>query len=266
MKKMHRIFIPAVITLLCLSIGESHAQEQAFGKGATSWKQVDGPFFETCSMCHQRLGERLAEQVMEWRDSVHYRSGVFCDSCHGGDPTSTVLPISMGEAAGFVSDPSPMDTPNFCGPSCHVEAFTISEANIHTEDFEDEEWEPNCVTCHGSHDVQEVNLDLVSLEEKTCGPCHSRAFYIRQTEKQSLVEAHQLVEDLYIQLETMSDQPIKGTIRVRLDKAFKDLRSVAHYFNRAQIREAKAPIDRELAYIKGILDFSESAVLRESDE
>ena len=263
---MYRVYLPAVMMMLCLSVTTSQAQEKAYARGASSWQKVDGPFFETCSMCHQRLGERLSEQVLEWRDSVHYRSGVFCDSCHGGDPTSTVLPISMGEAAGFVSDPNPQTTPDFCGPSCHPSAFTISEANIHTEDFEDEGWEPNCVTCHGSHEVQEVDLDLVTLEEKTCGPCHSRAFYIRQTEKQALVEAHQIVEDLYIQLETMPEQPIKNTIRVRLDKAFKDLRGLAHYFNRKQIQEAIAPIDRELAYIKGILDFSESEVLRQSDQ
>ncbi len=106
MKIRHRIFVPVMLALLTLVVPRVEAQEQAYGKGATTWKQVDGPFFETCSMCHQRLGERLAPQVEEWRDSVHYRNGVFCDSCHGGDPTSTVLPISMGEAAGF--DPIPV--------------------------------------------------------------------------------------------------------------------------------------------------------------
>ena len=264
---MYWVYPPVVMIMFCLCVTvTSQAQEKAYGKGATSWKQVDGPFFETCSMCHQRLGERLSSQVLEWRGSVHYRNGVFCDSCHGGDPTSTVLTISMGEASGFQSDPSPQETPDFCGPSCHPTAFTISEANIHTEDFEDNDWAPNCVTCHGSHEVQEVNLDLVSLEEKTCGPCHSRAFYIRQTEKQSLTDAHQLVEDLYIQLETMPEQPTKNTIRVRLDKAFKDLRGLAHYFNRRQIRASKAPIDRELTYIMSILDFSESEALRQQDQ
>ena len=70
------------------------------------------------------------------------------------------------------------------------------------------------------------------------------------------------------QLQIISDSewilgPIKKTIRVRIDKAYKDLRGLAHYFNRRQIRAEKAPIDTELGYIKGILDFSESAALRQ---
>ena len=271
MKMNYWRYVTIVVATLSLCIGTARAQEEvqevespSYAQGSKSWQKLDGPFFETCSMCHQRLGERLSEQVAEWRGSVHFSSGVFCDSCHGGNPMSTILTVSMGEAYGFKSDPSPEGVPNFCGPSCHESAYSVNEANIHTEDFPDEGWEPNCVTCHGSHEVQEVNMDLVSLEENTCGPCHSRAFYLRQTEKESLVNSHQLIEDLYAQLEMMPEMPIKNTIRVRIDKAYKDLRGLAHYFNRRQIRAEKAPIDTELGYIKGILDFSESAALRQS--
>ena len=264
MKKMHLSYLPVVIIVMSICIGTAQAQnwdEKPYAAGKKTWQKIEGPFFENCTKCHQQLGERIAEQVTEWRNSVHYRNGVFCDSCHGGDPISTILPIAMGEAYGFKPEPGPKEVPAFCGPECHKDAFDINEGNLHTEDFEENNWQPHCVFCHGSHEVQEVNTDLITLETPTCGPpCHDRDYYIRQTEKQALVDANELVDKLYGQLEAMPDiNPMKPALRVRLDKAYKELRKLAHYFDRKKIRAAKAPIDQELAYIQNMINFDVSA-------
>lgn len=253
---------PIVMTALSLCVSAVRAQnldEKPYSRGSESWKKVEGPFNENCSKCHQRLGERLAEQVKEWQSSIHYKYGIFCDSCHGGDPISTVLPVAMGEKNGFKPSPGPKDIPRFCGPECHQDAFATNEGNVHTEDFPENKWEPTCVYCHGSHEVQPVNLDLISLESKACKPCHDRQFYIRQTRRDELEASNNFANKLYAELENMPDEnPMKSVIRVRLDKAHKELRKLAHYFNRKKIDAALESVDRELAYLKSIIEFDES--------
>lgn len=254
---MRRGWIWGLIVMMGVSVTSrtGQAQENPYTHGSTSWKKLEGPFSENCSKCHQRLGERLSKQVSEWRGSVHARSGVFCDTCHGGDPLSTVLPVAMGPQNGFMEAPLPKDIPKDCG-RCHEEALQSFKESAHGDIFDTNDYEPGCVTCHNSHNVSEVSLDLVSLDA-ACGTCHDQN-YINET-KNPLVQTDQLVKHLYTQLNALpATNPAVPGLRARLDAARKKVRQLAHHLNENMIRQKKAAVDRELVKLQGIIKFDET--------
>lgn len=248
-------WVPILLIVSNLSVRTGQAQDKSYEHGSESWRKLEGPFHENCSKCHQRLGERLAKPVREWRGSIHDRSGVFCDTCHGGDPLSTVLPVAMGGQNGFMEAPRPKGIPAFCG-RCHEDALKSFKESAHGDIFETNDFEPGCVSCHNSHDVRETTLDLVSLDA-ACGKCHDQN-YINET-KIPLVEANQLVKQLYARLDTLpaTDPTVPG-IRIRLDAAHKQFRKLAHFLSDNKIRQKKVAVDKELARLQGIITFDDT--------
>lgn len=222
-----------------------------------SWKVIEGPFNDYCTMCHQRLGTRLADPVKEWRGSIHAWRGVFCDTCHGGDPTSTVLTIAMGEQNGFMEAPLPPAIPEDCG-RCHEAALQSWKESVHGDLFEVNDYEPNCVTCHNSHDVREVSLNLVSLDA-ACGECHN-IDYINEV-RLPLEAADKKLKDLYARVNAMpAGNPNVPYIRNRLDRVQKEFRGLAHYLSSNIIVQRRQSIDRELGYIEFLIAFDDSVV------
>lgn len=252
--------MPVLLIVLSVSARTGQAQDKPYAHGSESWRKLEGPFRENCSKCHQRLGEPMARQVKEWRGSVHERNGVFCDTCHGGDPLSTVLPVAMGAQNGFMETPHPKDMLVFCG-RCHEEELKNLQESLHGLNFIENDFDPSCVTCHNSHNVREVSLDLIALDP-VCGKCHT-ARSIDQGKihrmKLELTQADQLVKQLYARLDTLpaTDPAVPG-MRVRLDAAYKQLRALAHFFSEEKIRQKKVGVDKELTKLQGIINFSDT--------
>ncbi len=104
--------------------------------------------------------------VKPWRTSVHAENGISCHDCHGGDPKDSAN--AMSPARGFLGAPKETDVPSFCG-RCHVGIKGDYLQSAHGKALG--HGGPTCVTCHGSHDIQRVTLDLIN--EKSCSRCHS---------------------------------------------------------------------------------------------
>jgi hypothetical protein len=104
----------------------------------------------------------------EWRKSWHYRNGVSCQDCHGGDPKDAAR--SMTPESGFLGMPKPKEIPEFCG-KCHLGIEKNYLESGHGKAFMTTGRGPNCVLCHHSHDIQKASIEIIN--PKLCGICHT---------------------------------------------------------------------------------------------
>jgi formate-dependent nitrite reductase cytochrome c552 subunit len=127
-----------------------------------------------CITCHSALPGKYGEPVKLWKGSIHAGNGIACNACHGGDPRDAAN--AMKKERGFLGAPKYNDVPQFCG-RCHVGVLKDYLASAHGRALAS--GGPNCVICHGSHQIVKASLELIN--EKACSRCHSyeRAKVIR---------------------------------------------------------------------------------------
>jgi len=127
-----------------------------------------------CITCHGALPGKYGEPVKLWKESIHAGNGINCNACHGGDPKDAAN--AMKKERGFLGVPKYNDVPQFCG-RCHVGVLKDYLASGHGRALG--KGGPNCVICHGSHQIVKASLELIN--EKSCSRCHSyeRAKLIR---------------------------------------------------------------------------------------
>jgi len=127
-----------------------------------------------CLTCHSALPEKYSQPVKLWKGSIHEENGIACNACHGGDPKDAAN--AMKKDRGFLGAPKYNDVPEFCG-RCHVGVLKDYLASAHGRALT--RGGPNCVICHGNHQVARASLELIN--EKSCSRCHSfeRAKIIR---------------------------------------------------------------------------------------
>jgi nitrate/TMAO reductase-like tetraheme cytochrome c subunit len=122
-----------------------------------------------CVECHEGLEEELSQPVKLWKESVHYKNGIACNDCHGGDPRNEEQEGAMDPQKGFVGSPSPEEVPSFCG-KCHSAVYENYLQSVHAKTLMEDGTGPNCVTCHTSHSQKKATLNLIN--EETCSTCH----------------------------------------------------------------------------------------------
>jgi len=140
----------------------------AMGSGAAHADDI------VCITCHGALPVKYSEPVKLWQGSIHAENGIACNACHGGDPKDAAN--AMKKERGFLGAPKYNDVPAFCG-RCHVGVLKDYLASGHGRALAT--GGPNCVICHGSHQIARASLELIN--EKSCSRCHSyeRAKLIR---------------------------------------------------------------------------------------
>ena len=140
----------------------------AMGCGAVQAEDI------VCITCHGALPGKYGEPVKLWQGSIHAENGIACNACHGGDPKDA--PNAMKKERGFLGAPKYNAVPEFCG-RCHVGVLKDYLASAHGKALT--RGGPNCVVCHGSHQIVKASLELIN--EKSCSRCHSyeRAKLIR---------------------------------------------------------------------------------------
>ena len=136
---------------------------------------------------HLNLGELV--------DDVHFRRGLSCAGCHGGDPASDKLEHSfVKEWPGTGRDKDRGWVPSFCA-RCHSDPTFMNKFNpalptdqlakfkesphgkllLETKDPR----APNCVSCHGVHGIRSAKNPLSKVYPKrvheTCGACHANS-------------------------------------------------------------------------------------------
>jgi nitrate/TMAO reductase-like tetraheme cytochrome c subunit len=134
---------------------------------------------DSCVDCHSDPGflvtnKKLYDYFQQWEVSIHSQEGVTCDECHGGRPDRAEKEAAHAEGVG-ASDPLSgihyTNVADTCG-QCHdgiLEGFRTSEHFAHIEKKDDKQG-PTCVTCHGSINVEVLNVNSV---EAACERCHN---------------------------------------------------------------------------------------------
>jgi hypothetical protein len=104
----------------------------------------------------------------QWKESWHAKNNISCHNCHGGAPEDASM--SMMHQRGFKGSPQNIDIPEFCG-TCHIAILNNYLNSGHGQTFYDTTEGPNCITCHGSHNVQQASMDIIN--EQLCSQCHT---------------------------------------------------------------------------------------------
>jgi hypothetical protein len=112
--------------------------------------------------------------LADFRDSVHYRKGVACQDCHGGDASSYNKWVAHRGAESSHRSTSAThwrNLPATCG-SCHATLFESYASHDHFELLSDgDRRAPNCSTCHG-----EVASASFRAPPNQCDSCHRSEF------------------------------------------------------------------------------------------
>lgn len=141
---------------------------------------------DSCFECH---GVEEGTSVV-FKDDIHYRYGISCADCHGGDPKEDEGNLAMSASRGFKVRVTREGTPEFCG-RCHGDAAVMSKykpglrtdqlalyrQSVHGELLAQANRKAaNCVDCHGVHNIRAV-ADAQSPAHPSnlsgkCGACH----------------------------------------------------------------------------------------------
>ena len=146
----------------------------------------------TCYDCHLAVNDRQKAISETWKNSIHGAGGIGCADCHGGDPTSDQVTVSMSEEAGYIGTPGRERTVGVCG-SCHSDPERMRRYNLPTDQYA-KYWRSVhgerlatsrddrvaiCIDCHGSHDVKKVADSTSPVYPvnvpRLCASCHADA-------------------------------------------------------------------------------------------
>lgn len=195
---MRYLFLSLMALAILPSMGLAGYREE-FEKGFLTkpWagEQVEE---NRCISCHSsdKMQQKYKDIVDAWQASWHARYNISCENCHGGDPKDAAL--SMSPRRGFAGSPSYKGVPEFCG-KCHIGILSHFLESGHGKALKASRKAPNCVTCHGSHNIQKAGINIIN--EQLCTRCHSyeRAKIMKQalflTEKK-IAELGQGLQDL----------------------------------------------------------------------
>jgi len=129
-----------------------------------------------CYTCHKQEDE-LPDGFST--EDVHFKLGITCADCHGGDITSNDEDVAMDEDNGFVGAPSKKETPAFCG-KCHSDINYMKQYNPSIETDQVKEY---YTSVHG-HQLKKGNEDVA-----TCTDCHTAHSIMKPSDPRSTVYA-----------------------------------------------------------------------------
>jgi predicted CXXCH cytochrome family protein len=141
---------------------------------------------DSCFECH--MVQKGPSPI--FKDDVHYKYGISCVDCHGGDPKEDRANAAMSDARGMKPRVMREDTPDFCG-TCHsnaafmrkhkpgqrVDQLALYRKSVHGDQLaKGNRKAAECVDCHGVHNTRAVSdpqsgVHPSRLAEK-CGACH----------------------------------------------------------------------------------------------
>lgn len=166
-----RYLISIILLFSSVSISEG-AWKDIFEKEFLRAPWGEGPKIEknVCIECHasEMIKPEFRGIPSEWRRSWHYENGVSCHNCHGGDSKDAAM--AMSPERGFVGVPKDKDIPEFCG-KCHIGILENYSESGHSKALKSTGKGPNCVTCHGPHNIQKASIEIIN--ERLCTRCHS---------------------------------------------------------------------------------------------
>jgi predicted CXXCH cytochrome family protein len=151
-----------------------------------------------CIECHSSamMKPEFLKVYQEWKGSWHAQNNVSCNDCHGGDPKDVAN--AMSPQRGFLGVPKPKAVPEFCG-KCHIAIAKDYLDSGHGKALMTQGTGPNCVTCHGAHNVQQARLAIIN--ETLCTKCHS--YERAQLMKEALFGTEEKINAITGELQTI---------------------------------------------------------------
>ena len=160
---------------------------------ASAQVEIVIPAGDECATCHFDLDEMPGDfQPYD----VHFKHGLSCVGCHGGDASSDDEEVAMDEDAGFLGVPSTKDIPAYCG-RCHsdleyMRTFqpairTDQESQYHTSGHGrslagGDGKVATCVSCHTAHAILPASDTRSTVYARnvpnTCNHCHGNDEYM----------------------------------------------------------------------------------------
>jgi nitrate/TMAO reductase-like tetraheme cytochrome c subunit len=208
-----------------------------------------------CISCHasDKMKPEFQPIVEEWRASWHAQNNISCESCHGGDPKDAAL--SMSPQRGFVGVPSAQAVPEFCG-KCHIGILSHYLESGHGKALKASRKAPNCVTCHGSHNIQKASINIIN--EQLCTKCHS--YERAKAMKQALFLTEKRISDLGQGLQELKRQGFYAdTDEKALFSTQAEFRTLFHTVDIDLVKEKTGEVSAGLDRIEGNIqaDFRE---------
>jgi predicted CXXCH cytochrome family protein len=160
------------------------------------------------------MGTEYAEPALLSRD-IHFKNGLSCHNCHGGDPTLGIEKggpeDAMDPKKGYIGKPDRKQIASLCA-SCHsnpdfmrkynpqarIDQYAEYLTSVHGKRYQAGDPKvATCTDCHGVHGIRPVsdpNSPVYAINvAETCGRCHSNpqrmASYGIPTNQQSLYTA-----------------------------------------------------------------------------
>ena len=135
---------------------------------------------DSCIDCHKNprfmvTNSKLFEYFQEWEGSIHRQEDVDCSDCHGGNPDKLDKDGAHGQDLSGSASMSAVNfenIPKTCG-QCHEEIYKAYRKSNHFEHLATTDQEiqgPSCVTCHGSINVDVLDVNTVY---ESCARCHN---------------------------------------------------------------------------------------------
>lgn len=158
---------------------------------------AEAPKKDSCIECHKTLDGKAKEPADKIGQDIHFKRGLSCADCHGGDPTKDDFSEAKDPAKGFIGKPKRNDIPNFCG-KCHADPGYMRRfnPNIQTDQLagynksqhgqlnaQGDQKVAVCISCHDVHGIKEINDPsapvFITNIPKRCGSCHADKEYMK---------------------------------------------------------------------------------------
>ena len=147
-----------------------------------------------CFICHESNGDKAS---LLFKKDIHFKAGVTCAGCHGGDPRTDDMEKAMSKRSGFIGVPKGDDISKAC-KKCHSNPEIMKKYNsvlptnqagllqmsVHGKlSTSGKENMLQCISCHNAHGIAHVKDKASPVHPsnviKTCGSCHSNASFMR---------------------------------------------------------------------------------------
>jgi len=198
-----------------------------------------------CTQCHTGLPEKYSQPVKLWRSSIHAVNDIGCNACHGGDPKD--MANAMSPARGFLGVPKEIETPAFCG-RCHIGVMKDYLSSAHGKALG--KGGPTCVTCHGSHLVLKVSLELIN--EKSCTRCHD--FERAKLIKEAMLKTELLIVAIDARIEGFKGQGVDtGKLEKDLFAVRNRFHTLFHDVDVDKVKKESAQINADLKKIDTVM-------------
>ena len=222
-----------------------------FGKEFLTKPWAGGQVKESvCISCHTSdiIKPEYRDIPQEWKQSWHYQNNVSCKDCHGGDPDDAEA--AMSPERGFIGTPDYAEVPQVCG-RCHIGILKNYLESGHGRALKASKTGPNCVTCHGSHNIQKASIKIIN--EARCSRCHS--YERAKVMKQALFLTEKKIRDIDEDLKRLkragvfTDEEDKTLFRTHVE-----YRTLFHTVNVGLVKKSTDKFAKKLGLLEDKID------------